>query len=116
MKKILNDYNINGPIHKFINSSNDNIRSPNVNKKENNSKMSGHVPTIKLQNDESGRNKVKVSNPVSVDNVDIIRDSDSTDSEIELPRQVVSSPIKKKPVERQLQPQEKSIKLPDKNF
>ena len=75
MDKIVKDYGINGPITKFIRSS-----SPK--KKKGNIKMSGTMPSIKLQNDDTARNTVKVSNPVSIKDIGLIDDSDSDGSSV----------------------------------
>jgi len=75
MHKIAEDYGIDGPITKFI-------RSPKVKKKKGDSKMSGTMPSIRLQNDDTARNTVKISNPVSIGDVALIHDSESDGSSV----------------------------------
>jgi hypothetical protein len=107
MNDILTEYNIRGPIQKMIS------RSPKPNKKESNIKMSGQMPTIKVENDETGRHKVKVKNPITLEGIEVIRDSDSDSGSnaTAQPEPVINSPRKKVNKKQQPQPQEhKSMK------
>ena len=75
MNDIIKNNNIKGPINLLF------VRSQNNNKK-NNSKynMSGIMPKINVQTEDSSRPTVKLKNPVSVNGIDLIKD-DSSDNE-----------------------------------
>jgi hypothetical protein len=103
MNDILEEYNIHGPIRKMIS------RSPKTNKKHSNIKMSGQMPTIKVENEESGRHKVNVKNPITLEGIEVIRDSDSDSNATAQPEHVIRSPLKKKkmPTQQVAKPQSK---------
>lgn len=76
MESLLNKNNINGPINLLF------TRSPLLEKKENNNKMSGQMPRIKVETENSSRPTVQLKNPTSVKGIDIIKDDSSDDASI----------------------------------
>ena len=87
----IDKYNIQFPLNLLFTRSNDN-------KKINLSKynMSGSVPKIHIETENSSRPTVEIKNPVSVKGIDIIRDSDD-DSASDVSGSTVSAapPVKK---------------------
>lgn len=76
MNQIINKHNIKGPINLLF------PRSQDSKKKDNNKyKMSGQVPKIRVETENSSRPTIKIKNPIGVNGVDIIKDdSDSEES------------------------------------
>ena len=87
----IDKYNIQYPLKILFTRSNDNkkINSFNYN-------MSGSVPKIQIETENSSRPTVQIKNPVSVKGIDIIRDSDD-DSASDASGSTVSAapPVKK---------------------
>ena len=61
--------NTKGPLTNYL-------RSRNNKKKYLNSIMSTSLPRIKVVNDDTNRNTVTIKNPVSLDKIDIMSDSE----------------------------------------
>ena len=76
MNKIIEKHNIKGPIELLFS------RSQDFKKKDTNYyNMSGQMPKIRVETDNSSRPTVKVKNPIGVKGIDIIKDdSDSEES------------------------------------
>lgn len=72
----IDKYNIQPPLNLLFTRSNDNkkINSFNYN-------MSGSVPKIQIETENSSRPTVQIKNPVSVKGIDVIRDSDDSASD-----------------------------------
>jgi len=72
----IDKYNIQYPVNLLFTRSNDNkkINSFNYN-------MSGSVPKIEIETENSSRPTVQIKNPVSVKGIDVIRDSDDSASD-----------------------------------
>lgn len=72
----IDKYNIKYPLNLLFTRSNDNkkINSLNYN-------MSGSVPKIQIETENSSRPTVQIKNPVSVKGIDVIRDSDDSASD-----------------------------------
>ena len=72
MNEIVNKHNIKGPVKLLF------TRSHNLKKKETKEYiMSGVVPKITVETENSSRPTVKVKNPISVAGIDLIKDPDS---------------------------------------
>ena len=76
MNKIIKKHNIKGPVELLFS------RSQDLKKKDTNYyNMSGQMPKIRVETDDSSRPTVKVKNPLGVKGIDIIKDdSDSEES------------------------------------
>lgn len=76
MNQIINKHNIRGPINLLFS------RSQDSKKKDNNKYiMSGQVPKIRVETENSSRPTIKIKNPLGVKGVDVIKDnSDSEES------------------------------------
>jgi hypothetical protein len=76
MQKILNDKNVKGPVNLLF------ARSDTLKKnKDNNYKMSGQMPKIKVQTESNSRPTVQLKNPTGIKGIDVIKDSDDSASE-----------------------------------
>jgi hypothetical protein len=86
----IDKYNIQYPLKILFTRSNDNkkINSFNYN-------MSGSVPKIQIETENSSRPTVEIKNPVSVKGIDIIRDSDDSVSEASGSTVSAATPVKK---------------------
>ena len=76
MQNILYENNIKGPINKLFN---DHIsRSVVIKKKEHNIyNMSGVIPSIKIENEETSRPSIKIKNPTRINGVEITKEEDA---------------------------------------
>tara|TARA_B100000035_G_scaffold315414_1_gene335931 strand:+ start:2994 stop:4118 length:1125 start_codon:yes stop_codon:yes gene_type:complete len=72
MNKILNNNSISGPINLLFSRSENSKKN-----KTNNYNMSGNIPKIKVETDNSSRNNIKLKNPANIKGINVIKDSDS---------------------------------------
>ena len=72
MSSFINKYNVNPPLNLLFTRSNDN-KKINFNKYN----MSGSVPKIQVETENSSRPTVQIKNPVSIKGIDVLRDDDS---------------------------------------
>lgn len=86
----IDKYNIQFPLNLLFARSNDNkkIKSSKYN-------MSGSVPKIHIETENSSRPTVEIKNPVSVKGIDIIRDSDDSASDASGSTISAAPPVKK---------------------
>jgi len=86
----IDKYNIKYPLNLLFTRSNDNkkINSLNYN-------MSGSVPKIQIETENSSRPTVQIKNPVSVKGIDVIRDSDDSASDASGSTISAAAPVKK---------------------
>ncbi len=86
----IDKYNIQYPLKILFTRSNDNkkINSFNYN-------MSGSVPKIQIETENSSRPTVQIKNPVSVKGIDVIRDSDDSASDVSGSTVSAATPVKK---------------------
>ena len=77
MSSFVNKYNVKHPLNILFARSNDN-KKINLNKYN----MSGSVPKIQIETENSSRPTVQIRNPVNVNGIDVIRDSDDSASDI----------------------------------
>ena len=76
MSSFVNKYNVKLPIKLLFTRSNDN-KKINFNKYN----MSGSVPKIQIETENSSRPTVQIRNPINVKGIDVIRDSDDSASD-----------------------------------
>jgi len=76
MSSFVNKYNVKAPIKLLFTRSNDN-KKINFNKYN----MSGSVPKIQIETENSSRPTVQIRNPINVKGIDVIRDSDDSASD-----------------------------------
>jgi|TARA_B110000902_G_scaffold264460_1_gene346023 hypothetical protein len=76
MSSFVNKYNVKLPIKLLFTRSNDN-KKINFNKYN----MSGSVPKIQIETENSSRPIVQIRNPINVKGIDVIRDSDDSASD-----------------------------------
>lgn len=76
MSSFVNKYNVKPPIKLLFTRSNDN-KKINFNKYN----MSGSVPKIQIETENSSRPTVQIRNPINVKGIDVIRDSDDSASD-----------------------------------
>ena len=76
MSLFINKYNVKHPLKLLFTRSNENkkINSFNYN-------MSGSVPKIQIETENSSRPTIQIKNPISVSGIDVLRDSDDSASE-----------------------------------
>lgn len=86
----VNKYNIKPPLNIIFTRSNDNkkIKSINYN-------MSGSVPKIQIETENSSRPTIQIKNPVSIKGIDVIRDPDDSASDASGSTISAAEPIKK---------------------
>lgn len=99
MSSFVNKYNVKLPIKLLFTRSNDN-KKINFNKYN----MSGSVPKIQIETENSSRPTVQIRNPINVKGIDVIRDSDDSASDAS------GSTVEPVPVARQKKASLKSMK------
>ena len=77
MDEIIHKHNIKGPINLLFTRSH---KSKKKESKEYN--MSGFVPKIKVETEQTSRPTVDVKNPISVGGIDVIKDTDSDNDSV----------------------------------
>ena len=89
MAIFINKYNVKHPLNLLFTRSNENkkINSFNYN-------MSGSVPKIQIETENSSRPTIQIKNPISVNGIDVIRDSDDSASDAS-GSTVSAAPVKK---------------------
>ena len=104
MASFINKYNVKHPLKLLFTRSNDN-KKINFNKYN----MSGSVPKIEIQTENSSRPTIQIRNPISVKGIDVIRDSDDSASDIS------GSTVEAAPVMREKKTSLKNVKSKSKS-